>query len=76
MKSKPLIHDKNHQLPLTDIGGAWYLTHLAAFFLLIRKHNFLPSRGDWVVVCNLIDAIWSVVFDDVKCVVVYVAWTL
>ena len=30
MKSKPISHDKKDQLLLTDIGGAYYLTHLAA----------------------------------------------
>ena len=30
MKSKPLSHDKKHQLILTYIGGAWYLTHMEA----------------------------------------------
>ena len=29
-KSKPLSHNKKHQLLLTDIGGAWYLTYLVA----------------------------------------------
>ena len=30
MKSKPLSHNKKDKFPLTDIGCACYLTHLAA----------------------------------------------
>ena len=38
MKSKPLSHDKIPVL-LTDIGSAWYLTHLSAWDLLLLLEN-------------------------------------
>ena len=69
MKSKPLSHNKKHQLLFIDIGCACYLTHWAAwyYFLFIRKHKyFLPVRNNWVVVCNLTDVRYSVSFNGIK----------
>ena len=55
-KSKTLSRDKNHQLLLTDIGGAWYLTHLEAchFIFGIMKTKSSLMGVYLVVVCNLI----------------------
>ena len=75
MKSKPLSQDKKHQLLFNDIGGACYLTHLAAweYFLLIRKHKyFIPVKDSIVVVGNITDAIRSVALNGVKLDVVNV----
>ena len=78
MNSKPLSHDKKDQLILTDIGGEWYLTHLAAwdyFFVNMRKSS-LPGGGNLVVVCNLTDTICSVASNGIKWVVLDVARTM
>ena len=79
MKSKPLSHNKDHQLLLTYIGCACYLTHLAAWYYFIVNHKtqvFLPVRRNLFVVCNLTDVRYSVSVNGVKRVVIDLALTL
>ena len=52
MKSKSLSHDKKIQLPLTDIGGEWYLTHLEAWiFFKSENTNIFYQWGVIKLLC-------------------------
>ena len=61
------IKNTSNYWQILAVRGTWQTWQPAIIFLLIRKHKyFLSVGGNLVVVCNLIDAVYSVALNVVK----------